>query len=1004
MTPDPYRGVVEKICDSPVGVGGLRSETHNSPMSDLAPTTRTALNGTRADHDYDALSNEIRWLGVLLGDVIKALEGEDTLELEERIRQWAKQSRDVDASPAETADARAHLHQIIGQLTPQHAYAMANAFTTYFELVNMAEEHYRTEVLRARRADGRLKETIDAALRELKQQGVTADEIQALLDKLSIELVFTAHPTESKRRTVLTKLRRITNMLRDMPLLAERGSGNGDAKQNQSIETASPYLTEGWGDSIRDNIVREITTLWLTDRSRTVQPQVTDEVKTGLWYFGNTVWQVLPVLQEDMRKALAHHYPDVRVPQRWMTFGSWIGGDRDGNPNVTANVTAETLHLHRRLALSKLRESAHDLSRLLSVSSRHDAVSPLINALIERGVMTSPHVQALKQRYPTEPYRVVLAGLSERLGAAWQETSTWPLYPFQSRIALYSPSLTMPLQGPSDLKRAEVADVLDATTDSLRQGKAASLADGELGELRLQLDLFGLHVARLDLRQHSDWHEKAMADVLKALDATHDYAALGEADKVAVLTAQFGKPGVLDGLKGLSAETLNVLEPIRLARESIQRYGREVIGVYVISMTDALSDVLEVLLMLHWCRLDGPQGLDVVPLFETREDLQNAPSVLRQMFSHDLYRRHVVERDNRQMVMLGYSDSNKDCGYITASWELYKAQASIVEVCHAEGVQVTLFHGRGGSIARGGGPTGKALLAQPAGVRDGRLRITEQGEVLSTRYHDPDIARRHLEQVTHGALLAMHQAQTPRQVEANWIARMDRISDTGFQAYKDLVHDDPEFMAFWKEATPIDEISTLKLGSRPAFRRKTQSVSDLRAIPWVFSWMQSRFVFPGWYGLGSALEAAMAEGDAAMAELRQMYAHWPFFRTTIDNAQMSLAKADMDIAAMYSSLVQNEAIRERVFGILKAEYERTCRCICEIAGQQHILDNEAVLQRSIQLRNPYVDPLNYIQVEMIRRLRALAASGQPDPAAQEALHSVIELTINGVSGGIKNTG
>lgn len=996
-------------------------------MSEVVSSTRPAVTNGRGDHDYDALSNEIRWLGKLLGDVIKALEGQDIFDLEERIRQWAKQSRDADASSSVATDARAQLHGTIAQLSPQQAYAVANAFTTYFELVNMAEEHYRTEVLRTRRAAGVLKETIEAAIVELKEQGVTPDEMQVLLDKLSIELVFTAHPTESKRRTVLTKLRRITEMLRDIKLLGPATNGvnapaNRPAKLAASAEDvaldaspeASPYLSEGWGDAVRDNIMREITTLWLTERSRTVQLQVTDEVKTGLWYFGNTVWQVLPTLQNDLRKALARHYPGVKVPKRWMTFGSWIGGDRDGNPNVTAGVTAETLHLHRRLALSKLRAAAHNLSGLLSVSSKRDAISPLVNALIERGVMTSPHMQALKNRYPSEPYRVLLDGLSERLGAAWQETTAWPLYPLQSGAAFSASDdddLSLMWQGPTDLKQTDAAMPLDAILGSLRHSKARSLADGDLADLRLQLDLFGLHVARLDLRQHSDWHEKAMADVVKALHtsgvagATDDYAALSEAAKVEVLTAQLQQdaPNVLDGLT-LSAETLNVLEPLRLAREAIQRYGRDVIGVYVISMTDALSDVLEVLLMLHWCGLDGPQGLDVVPLFETREDLQNAPGVLRQMFAHALYRQHVIERGNRQMVMLGYSDSNKDCGYITASWELYKAQESIVEVCHGEGVQVTLFHGRGGSIARGGGPTGKALLAQPAGVRDGSLRITEQGEVLSTRYHDQDIARRHLEQVTHGALLAMHQAQTPRKVDAAWTARMERISDDGFQAYKALVHDDPEFLAFWKEATPIAEISTLKLGSRPAFRRKTNSVSDLRAIPWVFSWMQSRFVFPGWYGLGAALQSAIDEGEAAVAQLKQMYAGWPFFRTTLDNAQMSLAKADMDIAAMYSSLVQDEALRVRIFGILKDEYDRTCRCICQIAGQAHILDNEAVLQRSIQLRNPYVDPLNYIQVDMIRRLRTMAASGEADPALQEALHSVIELTINGVSGGIKNTG
>jgi phosphoenolpyruvate carboxylase len=399
--------------------------------------------------------------------------------------------------------------------------------------------------------------------------------------------------------------------------------------------------------------------------------------------------------------------------------------------------------------------------------------------------------------------------------------------------------------------------------------------------------------------------------------------------------------------------------------------------------------------------------MDIVPLFETREDLHNAPEVLRRMFGHALYSEHVRLRGNKQMVMLGYSDSNKDCGYITATWELYKAQETIVQACHEAGVQVTLFHGRGGSIARGGGPTAKAVLAQPIGMRDGGIRITEQGEVLSTRYHNPDIARRHLEQVAYGSLLALHQSQQAQSENSAWVALMARISEAGFEAYKKLVHEDPDFLTFWKQATPIDEISTLKLGSRPAFRKKTNSVSDLRAIPWVFSWMQSRFVFPGWYGLGSALEAVIQwDGGTArngLATLQEMYRDWLFFRTTIDNAQMSLAKADMGIARLYASLVQDEGIRTRIFGILEEEFERTRQYICLIAGQREILDNDVVLQESIRLRNPYVDPLNYIQVEMIRRLRAQLPD-QPDAAMQETLHGVIELTINGVSGGIKNTG
>jgi phosphoenolpyruvate carboxylase len=965
------------------------------------PTDASPIrNTTSSDRNSEPLSNEIHWLGNLLGDVIKSLEGEAIYDLEERIRHLAKHSRQGDAT------ARQEMREVIGQLSPQEAYAVANAFTTYFELVNLAEEHYRTESLRRHRANKSevYRETLEAAICELKQKGVTAEQMQAMLDKLAIELVFTAHPTESKRRTVLSKLRRLADMLRDLPLLPNGKNG----ALVRDID-AMPHLQEGWGDSVKDDVVREITTLWLTDRSRSVQPLVTDEVKTGLWYFGNTAWAVLPLLQSDLETALTKHYPGARVPKRWLTFGSWIGGDRDGNPNVTATVTAETLHLHRRQALERFNEGAHNLSRLLSVSSKHDVVSPAINAMIERGELQYGHVRSLRGRYPNEPYRVVLAMLADQLAEAHRQTQTQPLQTiYQTQSFALSPSLSMPVPAQSSTTVADVANVLDAVGNSLRKGKARSLADGDLGTLRQQLNVFGLHTARLDLRQHSAWHEAAMTELLNKLGAVSNYAALSEDEKVAVLTAklQGATTTALDRAGDLSAETTNVIDPLRLAREAMNRYGREAMGVHVISMTNALSDVLEVLLFMRWARLE----MDIVPLFETREDLHNAPDVLRRMFAHELYREHVRVRGDKQMVMLGYSDSNKDCGYITATWELYKAQETIVQACHAANVQVTLFHGRGGSIARGGGPTAKAVLAQPIGMMDGGIRITEQGEVLSTRYHNPDIARRHLEQVAYGALLALHQSQQASSNEnLAWIDMMERISEVGFEAYKKLVHEDPDFLAFWKQATPIDEISTLKLGSRPAFRKKTNSVSDLRAIPWVFSWMQSRFVFPGWYGLGSALEAVIAGHGVevgltppptnVLATLQEMYRDWLFFRTTLDNAQMSLAKADMGIAELYSSLVQDENIRARIFGILKDEFERTCRCICEIAGQREILDNDGVLQKSIHLRNPYVDPLNYVQVEMIRRLRA-----QPDVATQEALHGVIELTINGVSGGIKNTG
>lgn len=970
----------------------------------------------------DFLAAQIRRLSSMLGEIINEMEGRHIFDLVERARQLARSSRNGDS------DSARQLHAVIGRLSAHEAFEMAMAFTTYFELVNLAEEDYRTRRLRQRRAarlgekgnasqaqstPAPIRESIEAAMLELKQRGVSAEELQDILDKLRIELVLTAHPTESKRRTVLTRLRRIASLLR-----AEEAGQAGDGNQSPIVNRQS---------SIDDALRREITALWLTDRSRTIQPAVTDEVRTGLWYFNNTLWDTLPRLQADLEQALAQHYPGVRAPARWLTFGSWIGGDRDGNPNVTVSVTAETIQLHRQLALDKLREAAHELSRLLSISRRRDFVSAEVLDLIAAGRFTSRHTRTLAERYPNEPYRVVLADLYARLADAWQRTTTQPLYPFaQSRSVMLSNNLSLPLPVEADMKADDVADTLEAVARSLSAGRGARLIDGELRRLRQQLAVFGMHMARLDLRQHSAWHEAAVAEVLDKADGivveeagSAPYTALDEARKVAVLSEALSRPArsVLDRAGDLSDETRNVIEPIQLAREAIRRYGRETMGIYVISMTNGLSDVLEVLLLLRWCGVN----MSIAPLFETLDDLERAPQILKAMFEHPHYREHLRRAGDHQIVMLGYSDSNKDCGYLAANWALFKAQETITRACEEAGVTFTLFHGRGGTIARGGGPAARAILAQPQGLIHGSIRITEQGEVLSTRYHDPDIAHRHLEQVVYGTLLAIHQARHLRLAPAAWRACMERMAAASVTAYRALVYDDPDFLTFWQQATPINEISRLKIGSRPAYRRQARNVSDLRAIPWVFSWMQSRFVLPGWYGLGTALQAGGAippDGAHATASdpstenglglLREMYRDWPFFQTLIDNAQQSLTKADMGIASQYASLVEDASIRTRIFGLIQAEYDRARRAICAITGQRDLLDNEPVLQRSIQLRNPYVDPLNYIQVEMIRRLRQQSAA---DPAADSAtledmdlLRAVIDLTINGVSSGLRNTG
>ncbi|MGC4072974.1 MAG: phosphoenolpyruvate carboxylase [Nibricoccus sp.] len=913
------------------------------------------------------LRAEIRSLGSSLGRVISKLEGQEAFETVETLRTLAKAARGGDEAAA------GKLAAVVAKLTPEQAFTQAMAFTLYFELVNLAEENFRVLLLRKRRAarllaepksdDARpIRESIEAAIVDLKNRGVDNATMQALVDSVAIELVFTAHPTESKRRTLLTKLRRLADILRHR---AQPEQSNPDFNDPQCVE-------------------REIVSLWLTDRSRTARPEVTDEARTGLWYFETTLFDTLPRLHVDMERALKQHYPDVKPPARWLTFGSWIGGDRDGNPNVTAKVTADVLLLHRRLAAEKLKAGVYDLSRWLTISDRREPLPTGIKKLLRESRQLSTLIEQLSSRYPHEQYRLLLAGLRDRLGQAVSEV--------RSGQALADDSD----DSGNCLTAESVKETLQAIHEALASGRGAILAGGELKTVRDQAEVFGLHASRLDLRQHSGPHEAAVSEVL----GRADYPKLSEAAKRELLAEAIGsaKPLSAAKLAAFSPATRNVIEPLALTGHVSAKFGPEALGIYIISMTDGVSDLFEVMLLM---KLAAAAPLPIAPLFETLDDLNRAPEILAELFTHPLYASsELVKHRRHQHVMLGYSDSNKDCGYLTANWALYKAQDDIARVCHGHDVRVTLFHGRGGSIARGGGPAAKAILAQPIGLRDGGIRVTEQGEVLSTRYHDPDLAHRILEQMAYGVLLGAHAAKNHEPAPKEWLEAMEKMSAAGFAAYKALVHDDPDFLAFWKQSTPIDEISNLKLGSRPTFRRNTTSVEDLRAIPWVFSWMQSRFVFPGWFGLGAALDAILSQGNAGKKLLREMYAGWPFFKTMIDNAQLTLRKADLPIARLYAELVDEPRIKKKILAALTSEFEGTEAAILAITGEKQLLADEPVLLKSVQLRNPYIDPLNYIQVEMIRRLR----TGKLGKEEDEATRAVIELTINGISGGLKNTG
>ena len=920
------------------------------------------------------LSEDIHLLGDLLGQVLRRQAGIELFDLEERIRALTKARRaDEQGDP----EADRYLQSLIDSLDLPEADAAARAFTSYFDLINVAEDVQRARALRGREHDvhpAPIPGSVGEAVAQLKDLGAGDWDMQALVDGLRIELVFTAHPTEAKRRSVLSKLRRIAGAL-------------------TALERRD--LLPGERSALIDGVRAEITSLWLTDRSRTAAPTVTDEVRTTLYHFEETIWEALPGVYRALADALAAHYPEVKPPKRFLTFGSWVGGDRDGNPNVTTAVTAEALRLHRGLAVRLHHAAAVRLERSLSLSDRLVDPDAGTRAALEAAAQAvSTEARRLLERYPNEPFRLLAAGLAAGLEAALND----PDVPARL-LGREAP------QTPGFRTRTDLTAPLKEIDRLLRAGRAGVIADFELRGPLYEAEAFGLHVARLDVRQYSDVHDAVLAELFRRLEIHTDYAGVPAPEKIALLSKLLEEPPEDLTAEGLSEGALESLELFAVIRRAMEIYGPETIGAYIISFVQSAEDVLAVLLLAYWSGLalhgeggsgDAKPSLPIAPLFETRDDLRRAPETMAALLAQPAYRRHLEALGGEQMVMIGYSDSNKDAGYLTGRWELYQAQEALSKWARAEGIRLTFFHGRGGTIARGGGPVDQAVRAMPPGSVDGRLRLTEQGEVIYHEYGHPAIARRHLEQVVHAVLLA----SAPTQASASrpdpaWSAALESLSAAAHGAYRGLVYETPALLEYWRRATPIREISRLRIGSRPARRSSDADLDGLRAIPWVFSWMQSRHVLPGWYGLGTAL------AGADPAALREMYLGWPFFKAVVDHAEISIGKADMGIARLYAGLVEDETLREAIFDRIESEYDRTRDAILAVTGQRRILENNPVLRQAIASRNPYVDPLNFIQVSLLRRLRAL-----PDPESPEgeALLKTIFLTINGIAAGLKNTG
>lgn len=917
---------------------------------------------TSSREPIDRLREDVRLLGELLGEVLVEQGGGGLLAVVERIRKLAIAFR-MRADPAAGSELAAELERLDGP----GALRVARAFTLYFHLINVAEENHRLRSISERETrehPAPRYESIAAAVADLRAAGVPEARIAALAARLEIRPVFTAHPTESRRRSVLAHLRHV-------------------AAAVSALDTA--LAPSHWGDLVAE-IHREITGLWQTEEIRSLRPTPLDEVQSALYYLDTSACEVLPRLCRDLAGALGQEHAARLERRPFITFGSWVGGDRDGNPGVTPEVTGRTLQWQRELILERHRRDLETVAAELSQSEAWTGFSPELREALARDERELPGIVAqARERHPGQPYRHRLAAIGERL---------------RRTAGRGDGGYGSPL---------ELTAELEGIAASLRANGGRRVAEGRLADLIWRVRGFGFHLAALDLRQESDVHGRAVAGILEAAGLVEDYGALSEAGRLRALEGAFDANPPLVPVRGADPPSSEAIELLRLLHAWQAEYGEAACSTYIVSLTHEVSDLLEVLLLAREAGLGRGAGvpLDIVPLYEMIPELRRAGEITGALLGHPVYREHLERRGGVQEVMLGYSDSNKDGGYLASNWELYKAQRAVHHACASAGATLRLFHGRGGAIGRGGGPAERAIMAQPREALDGRLKLTEQGEVLYQRYSNPRIAARHLEQLT-GALLraALEPGVRPGgEVRNRWELVMDGLAERSLADYRALVYETPEFGEYLARATPVDEVSALNLASRPARRTGGEAapagrtaaldIRQLRAITWVFSWTQSRVNLPGWYGLGAALEEAARDGPGALDGLRSMYAGWPFFRTVIDNAQISLGTADMTIAEAYSTLAP-EAVRAAIFPRIAGEYERAVRVVCAITRQRRLLDNMPVLQRSIALRNPYVDPLHHLQVRLLRELDAGHAG--PDHL-RIVLHS-----INGIAAGVQTTG
>lgn len=909
---------------------------------------------------YHPLHRDVKFLGHLLGDVLISQCGQDLYDKVEKIRLLAKSLRESYGK-----STYEELKREILQIEPPLRQQVIRAFSIYLQLVNIAEQNHR--IRRRREYQQKMNvpqsDSIEQAVDSLLEEQITTEAIEEALQTISLELVMTAHPTEATRRTVMQHHHRIAELL-------------------QCLDHHS--LTRHERKQIEHNLYNRILILWQTDEIRAHKPTVMDEVSNGLYYFDRTLFEVLPRIHQELEEVLEEKYQSkIEVPN-FLRFGSWIGGDRDGNPFVTSETTWSTLEKQRRLALRKYRSSLLELIELLTYSINRVEVSEELIESIERELPIVP--EGKRWIIEHEVYRSKLVIMIEKLNNVGQNANGYR-------------------------NCSEFLDDLLLIQRSIKKHQPTGHDIRMLTKLIRQVELFGFHLATLDIRNHSGEHQSAIAEIAARVGLVNGYSRLAEEEKVTLLVNVLQDPRPLISIfEDYSPATKEVLDVFRMIRRAHEEFGNQAIQVYLVSMTQSASDILEVLVLakeagLFRCHPDGTieSHLHVAPLLETIDDLTEGPNLLKKLFHMDVYRKHLVARGNLQEIMLGYSDSSKDGGTLTANWKLYKAQKEIHEMAKEYGLRLKFFHGRGGSLGRGGGPLNRNILSQPAETFGDGVKITEQGEVLSSRYLMSDIAYRSLEQATTAILTAAakvsHKADNSDTRSPEWEQAMETISGISLKKYQDLIFHEKDFLTYFKQTTPLPELGALKIGSRPMSRKGSDSFEDLRAIPWVFAWTQSRQLLPAWYASGTGLQT-FAINPSHLQLLRDMYQRWPFFCSIIDNLQMALMKTDLTTAKEYTKMVKEKEIANKLFNEISQEYQRTKEIILMITEQDELLDNVSNIQESIRLRNPYVDPLNFLQVELILKLRQMSERGIHD---QELMGEVL-LTINGIAAGMRNTG